>query len=74
MRAIIAHAQPPLTTLCIDAAGIADIDYTGIETMREAISNAQQQGVSVVFAEVGDNVREQLERSGIVGRVGEDAI
>ena len=74
VQAIIAHAKPPLTTLCIDAAGIADIDYTAIETMREVITHAQQQSVSVVFAEVGDNVREQFERSGILDIVGHDAI
>lgn len=73
VQAIIAHADPPLAALCIDAAGIADIDYTGIETLREVSIHAKQRGVRIIFAEVGDNVRAQLERAGIVDLVGNDA-
>ena len=74
MHAILTPAEPPLTTLCIDAAGIDDIDYTGIETLRDLINQARGNGITVIFAEVGDNVREQLERAGIVDLVGADAI
>ena len=70
---IVSHADPPLKTLCIDTAGIADIDYTGMETVRETILAAQRQGVRVVFAEVGQNVRDELNRAGIVELVGSDA-
>ena len=73
VHAIMAPAEPPLVTLCIDAAGINDIDYTGMETLREVITQAHGQGVMVVFAEVSDNVREQLKRAGIIDLVGADA-
>ncbi len=74
VHAILAPAEPPLVTLCIDAAGIDDIDYTGMETLREVITQAHGQGVMVVFAEVSDNVREQLKRAGILDLVGDEAI
>ena len=73
VQAIIAHADPPLAALCIDAAGIADIDYTGIETLREVCIQAKKRGVEIIFAEVGDNVHEHLERAGIVDLVGDEA-
>ncbi len=74
VRVITAPAEPPLMTLCIDAAGIDDIDYTGMETLRELITQARGDGVTVIFAEVADNVRTQLERAGIIDLVGADAI
>ena len=74
VRAITAPAEPPLSTLCIDAAGIDDIDYTGMETLRELITQAQRDGVTIIFAELSDNVRDQLARAGIIDLVGADAI
>jgi hypothetical protein len=37
------------------------------------IIQAKRRGVEIIFAEVGDNVREHLERGGIVDLVGDEA-
>ena len=70
---IIATAEPPVRTLCIDAAGIDDIDFTGMETLRETITRASEQGVRIVFAEMAVALRGQLERTGIAELAGTDA-
>ncbi|MFZ5450112.1 MAG: SulP family inorganic anion transporter [Thermodesulfobacteriota bacterium] len=67
------EAQPPLSWFCIEASAIDDIDFTAAATLRSLYKYLKEQGVRLVFAEVAEDVRSQLERSGIVDLLGADA-
>jgi len=66
------RADPPLVWLGIDAAAVDDIDYTAAATLRSLQAELQARGIRLVFAVVSDDVRAELDRSGLVDRVGED--
>ncbi len=68
------EAKPPLVWLCIDASAVDDIDYTAAATLRSLYAMLREQGVRLIFYGVSDEVYAQLERSGITGLVGRDAI
>ena len=73
MHGIVAAAQPPLNWLCLDAAAISDVDYSAAQTLRETQVELGKQGVRLVFADVQDPVRRELDRYGITDLVGADA-
>ena len=50
------------------------MDYTSAETLRLVITQVQKRGVIFVMSEVGDRVREEFERDGILAMVGVDHI
>lgn len=66
-------ATPGVTCICLDASGIADIDYSGWKTLKELRATLQQREVSFIFAEVLPEVRAEMDRYGITKAVGEDA-
>jgi high affinity sulfate transporter 1 len=59
--------------LCIDAAGVSDVDYSAGETLRQVHEGAHEHNVRVVFAEVQPAVRAEFERFGLVTLFGEEA-
>ncbi len=70
----VANARPTLKWFCLSAANIGDVDYTSAETLRLVILQVQKRGVIFVMSEVGDRVREEFDRDGILAMVGEDHI
>ncbi|MBF0504155.1 MAG: SulP family inorganic anion transporter [Candidatus Omnitrophica bacterium] len=66
-------AQPPLSWLCVDASAVADVDFSGAETLREIHGILKERGVRLVWANVIDPVRAELDRYEITGLMGEDA-
>ncbi len=66
-------AQPPLACFCIDAAAVDDVDFSAAETLHSVYGLLQEQGIRLVFAVVSDEVRTELDRSGLTKRIGEDA-
>ena len=46
------EADPPLRWLCIDAAAIDDLDYSGTETLRAIVERLHEMGVRLVVATV----------------------
>lgn len=71
--ALADRAQPPLVWLCIDAAAVDDVDFTAAATLRSLHGELETRGIRLVFSEVSAAVRAQLERSGLVEKLGEDA-
>jgi high affinity sulfate transporter 1 len=65
--------EAPLRWLCLDAAVIPDIDYSGAETLRQVHGALADHDVRFVMAELLTSVRGELERYGIVELLGEDA-
>jgi len=69
---LVDRAQPPLTWLCIDAAAVDDVDYTAAAMLRSLQEELQRRGIRLVMTVVSEDVRIELERAGLVDRVGED--
>jgi len=72
IRAIVA-SDAGLRTICIDAGGIGDVDYTGGETLTSLVAELREHDVALVLADVSGDVRARLSRYGFVELVGEDA-
>ncbi len=73
VRAIQSLGTTPPTWLCVDAEMISDVDFSGGSTILDAVGLIQGAGTRLVFARVKSNVREQLQRYGVVDLVGDDA-
>jgi high affinity sulfate transporter 1 len=63
----------PTRWLCVDGAAIDDVDYTGGAMLTSVARKLQGRGVRLIFAELNDHVRRELDRSGVTEIVGKDA-
>ncbi|MBJ7553468.1 SulP family inorganic anion transporter [Marinomonas spartinae] len=70
---LVNHAQPSLQWFCIDAGAVDDIDFTSAKTLSSLYEALQTQTIRLVFAEVADNVRMELDRSGLTQLIGAGA-
>lgn len=70
---LVEGAQPPLSCFCIDASAIADVDFSGAETLREIYCILNARGIRLVWANVTDLVKAELDRYEITELVGKDA-
>jgi sulfate permease, SulP family len=70
---LVNTAQPPLSWFCIDATAMDDIDFSAAATLRETHRLLVEKGVRLVFAEVAEDIRGELDRSGLTDLVGKDA-
>lgn len=71
--ALAEKAQPLLSWFCLDAASVDDVDFSAAETLLAALNQLKAQGIRPVFAEVSDDVKTELNRSGITELIGEEA-
>ena len=70
---LVTAADPPLSWFCIDAAAIADVDFSGAATMRETHDALRERGVRLVLTEVSSDVRAEFDRYGLTDTMGTDA-
>ncbi len=68
------ETDEPVRWLCIDAAALPDIDYTGAQVLLQLVSELDERHIRLVFAEVMDDVRTELDHYGILDKVGADAL
>ena len=68
--ALVEDADPPVRWLCVDASTIADIDYSGSDTLRAVQEELAKKTVTLVIAEADDKVRRQLDAYGLTERIG----
>ena len=73
VHAILERPEGAPRWLCIDAAAIGDVDYSAGETIIGLHAQMQEHGTRLVFADVDDDVRAELDRFGISALVGPDA-
>ena len=59
--------------ICVDAVAMGDVDYSGGETLLETIAELRGRGVRLVFSDVTDAVRQELDRAGVAEVAGADA-
>jgi len=67
------RAQPPLVWFCIDASAVADVDFTAASTLRDIHGILKRQGVRLVFCQVIDLVKAELDRYELTDLLGKDA-
>jgi MFS superfamily sulfate permease-like transporter len=70
----VTQAEPALAWLCIDGVAIDEVDFSAAATLAEMVHLLQERKVKLVLSEIDDNVRAELDRSGVTGLVGDDAI
>lgn len=73
VRGLISGANPPLRWFCIDCVAVDDIDFSAAEELRTLAGIFAKRNIRLIFTEVADEVRDELERSGITNHIGEDA-
>ena len=66
-------AYPPLVWFCIDASAVADVDFTAASTLRDIHGILKRQGIRLVFCQVIDLVRDELDRYELTDLFGKDA-
>ncbi len=66
-------AQPPLVWFCIEASAIADVDFTAASTLRDIHGILKIQGVRIVFSEMIDIVKAELDTYELTDLFGKDA-
>ena len=66
-------AQPPLVWFCIEASAIADVDFTAASTLRDIHDTLKRKGVRIVFSEMIDPVKAELDRYELTRLFGKDA-
>ena len=66
---LLPTAPHPVKWLVLDMVSMSDIDYTAALTLAATLARLQQQGVTVALAQTED-VRQELDRSGIIACVG----
>jgi SulP family sulfate permease len=69
-----ATAEDPPRWLCLDAAVLPDIDYSGAETIRQLHGELDERGIRLVIAEPIRAIRDLLDRYGLTDLLGADAI
>ena len=72
VKAKLVASEPPATALVIDAEGVSDIDTTAIQQLDELLDDLDDADVAVAFARVRKPVRDMVQRSGMIDRLGGD--
>jgi SulP family sulfate permease len=69
IRQALVNAHPAPHLVVLDAAGMNDVDFTGIRVLREVLSELDAQKISFAMARVGQHVRASLSRGGLDDKV-----
>jgi len=69
---LLVGSTAPLRWLCIDAASLTDVDYSGGQTLRQVLQATHGAGVTLVFCEMMSTVKTQLDRYGLQELTGDD--
>jgi high affinity sulfate transporter 1 len=77
-RAALDHARhgaaSPVRAVVLDALGMYDVDFTGAQALGQALDALERDGVRLLLARVGDHLRDNLARSGLLERIGADHV
>jgi high affinity sulfate transporter 1 len=71
---LVDEAQPQVKWLAVVAVAIIDIDYSGADTVRRVHTMLQKKGVTLVFTNVIERVKGELDRYGLTKLIGEEHI
>ncbi|MCO6451909.1 MAG: SulP family inorganic anion transporter [Caldilineales bacterium] len=63
----------PVKWLCCDLIAVDEIDFSAAATLRESAKELKDKGVKLVFSSASEQVRQNLDVSGVTEAVGQDA-
>jgi MFS superfamily sulfate permease-like transporter len=63
----------PLDRFCVDGTAIDDVDFTGGAALCQIAQTLLDRHIRLLFANISEHVRAQLDRSGVTHLVGNDA-
>lgn len=70
LRAALRHGEGPLRVLVLDVVGMHDVDFTGCEVLARLLDELDHRGIVVGLARAGEHLLGNLERAGLLGRIG----
>jgi high affinity sulfate transporter 1 len=56
----------------LDTIGMSDLDYTGVQVLREVLDEFDRDHIKFGIARSGNHLRECMRRSGLLARIGDD--
>jgi MFS superfamily sulfate permease-like transporter len=74
VRALVQRAPTPVRWFVVEAGGIADIDYSAAQSIRDLLDELARREVGVVFGRVSPYLRSDMDRHRITAAVGEARI
>jgi sulfate permease, SulP family len=72
IRHLVHAAASSVHAVIIDADGMSDIDYTGLQALREVATELRQQGVRVEIARASHLVHHNLKHGALLAQLGPD--
>jgi MFS superfamily sulfate permease-like transporter len=72
IRNLVDSAPTPIHAVIFDAAGIPDIDYTGLQALRDLASELTRRGVMLRVARASHLVHHNLKHGALLGQLGAD--
>jgi MFS superfamily sulfate permease-like transporter len=72
LRHLVEAASSPVRTVIIDAGGISDIDFTGLQALRDLTAELRQRGVSIEIARASHLVHHDLKHGALLAQLGAD--
>jgi high affinity sulfate transporter 1 len=69
IRQAVASATPTPRLVVLDAAGMNDVDFTGVRVLREVLDELDAQKISFAMARVGQHVCASLSRGGLDDKI-----
>ncbi len=73
INSLVRGAEPALKWFCIDCIAVDDIDFSAAETLHDLMDLLDERKIRLVMASVSDDVKSELDRSGLSKRMGNDA-
>jgi MFS superfamily sulfate permease-like transporter len=70
VRHLVDAASSPVRAVVLDAAGISDIDYTGLQALRQLAAELAQRGVTIGIARTSHLVHHDLKHGEILKQLG----
>ena len=71
---LVEDADPPLRWLALVGSAMADVDYSGADSMRQVHEELERKNVTLVLADLSPEVRSQLDAYGLTEQIGEGNI
>ncbi len=72
IRHLVDAASGPVHAVVLDAAGVSDIDYTGLQALRDLVTELGQRGVTIAIARASHLVHHDLKHGAILAQLGPD--
>lgn len=75
LKEIVASADPPVRLVVIEATGVIDLDYTGAQVLKRALTQLSAAGIRTAIARLeSQRAAAAVARTGLLGAIGEERL